>query len=361
MTDIRELLERDVDDLPPSRVDPRRALDRAHRIRARRRLAGAGTVASVLLVAIAAGALWRGGLLIRPGLSVGAGPTSTAATRPGAAPARFDPMVSTIALGWLPTHLTHRTTEITATEQDVFYGEGSASKGTAGLAVMFLPAGQQFEDMGAVGLSPGATPVATAPVRGSSAYCLVGGNETLAAGGSQCSALRWRYADGGWAQVSYHSADRSVTAAQTAAIVRRVAENATLTANDPVRVPFRLTGAAAGLTVMSSLVDSGSPGSAELQLTSQPGAWHWFSPVNSGGVDISVELPGRPADLLSKNPINSTVDGHPASDESDSLTVYDVNGASVWLGGNGDLAATYHQVHVVANPANPGTWVSPTG
>lgn len=352
MTDIRELLERDVEDLPPSRVDPYQAVARAHRIRRRRRWAGAGSAAAALVAALVGGLLGAG----RPGPAVPpAGPP---------APARFDPLTSRIALGWTPAHLTHRTTEITRTEQDVFYGEGDAPSGSAGLAVRFLTAGARYDDLGQVGLSPGATPRAAAPVRGRPAYCLVGGNETTIVGAGACTGLRWQYAPGAWAQVSYHSADPAVTAAQAGRIVRRVAEHATLSAHDPVRVPFRLTGPAARLTVLRSLVDTGSPASAELQLTSQPDRWSATSPDNSGGVDVLVEPPGRPADLLSRNPVNTTVDGHPASAQpgQGSLTVYDVDGAAVWIASTStDLTATYHQVQVVPRPADPTTWTSPTG
>jgi hypothetical protein len=339
VTDIRALLERDAEDLPPSRVDPYRALVRARRIRRRRRWAGAGSAAAVLVAALVGGLLWAG----RPGPPV------------PAAPARFDPLTSRIALGWTPAHLTHRTTEITRTEQDLFYREGDAPAGTAGLAVRFLAAGQPHGDLGQVGLSPGATPRAAAPVRGRPAYCLVGGNGTTIVGAGACTGLRWEYAPGAWAQVSYHSADPAVTAAQASRIVRRVAEHATLSAHDAVRVPFRLTGAAAGLTVTRSLVDTGSPASAELQLT---------GPGNPAGVDLLVEVPGRPADLLGDNPVNTTVDGHPASAQPGraTLTVYDVSGAAVRVSSGGtDLTATYHQVQVVPRPADPATWTSPTG
>jgi hypothetical protein len=364
MTDIRELLENDVDDLPPSRVDPRRALERARAIRRRRRLAGAGTAAAVAAVAVVAGALWGGAVLPgRHAVAAGSPPASPdpAASTPAAvAPAHFDPLVGRVALGWLPGHLTGRMTEFTRAEQDVFYGEVGAGRGSAGLTVMFLAAGQRFNDsVGSAGLSPGATPVATAPVHGAKAYCLVGGDEA-GSPPATCSALRWQYAPGAWAVVSYHSADKAVTDQQTAAIVRRVAENASLTAHDPVRMPFRLTGAASRLTPVRSLVDDGSPGSTELELSSQPDRWSMWNSDTAGAVDIGLELQARPTDQLENNPINNTVDGHPACVRSGSLVLYDLSGASAWFQSD-DPTATYHQTQLVPHPTDRTTWVSPTG
>ncbi|MFC4020783.1 hypothetical protein ACFOW4_22960 [Micromonospora sp. GCM10011542] len=173
--------------------------------------------------------------------------------------------------------------------------------------------------------------------------------------------LRWRYAPDGWAQLRLYGGTGDVTA--TAARVARSLRFG----DDPVPLPGTVTGVPAGLRPITVDVT---------ESLEQPGSW--YANTTWSPEPASAE-PGRqrartltvavsryrsvtdPFDKANVDP-NTTVDGHRAKfgglRGNESLTVYDVGGATVTINDDallpaGGTRALFRTVRLVPEPA---TW-----
>lgn len=264
--DVHRLLDRAATDLPPSTVNMSVVLRAGRRRRRIVRLAvclSAVLVPSVVAVCVMAGvpAVGRGAsevmVVSRSGSAVGGAPVvdpvsvaeqEVRTDRSSALVVRrvFDPLSRTLRLGWLPRGILEERWEITPLQQR-FTGFESGGR-THGVVVTVLAPGRQFPADGAVlGMARWSVRVA-APVGGGSAVCLTAPGEDGA-----CPVLRWRYDEDTWMSVSY-TTRRNTSRAQVAALVRRVAEAASLGPVDLVRLPFWVGGETATYTVLRTSV-----------------------------------------------------------------------------------------------------------
>jgi hypothetical protein len=365
----------------------------AGRRRRRARLAMATTAGGMTTAVAVAAAILMPAALIGPGGNPGPEPASVAA--PGrsdappvaTAPDRFDPLQLRVRIGWVPDTLLDVGWDLSTTSQRFFGSEASTEPG--GLAVEVLAHGQRFgdhdhgvglpepSDAASASVSPDQASrapssglpqdpskpqeVPAAPVRGRPAVCIsyTGG----------CSALRWEYLPGAVARVSY-AGRAGATPAAAAALVRRVAESVTLTAGEPVRLPFQVDLAAVGLRpALTSFYfrktgpsSYGKPWSASLDLSAT-------LPANRYDFHgVAVNMLSEPGPIYKDGPVNTRVDGHPASrghNGNESLAVFNVRGSRLLIDvttPGKDALALYRAVHPVQHPANPADWTDhPTG
>jgi len=276
-------------------------------------------------------------------------------------------------VGWLPPGLAGQQAEVAPWEQSFGARDRTWVSGgpDVGLVVDLLAKGHPASEFsaGALGLPMNAVEHPTAPIRGGTAFCL---SDPRVAG--SCAAIRWRYAPDAWARVSY-AGTAGPTPAAAAAVARRVAESVTLTAGEPVRLPFTVSGALSSQRVARTLVSIDDPApdavgdarmrwSADLELV--PDGVD-LSRFDGGRPTLSVsasQLAGDPSGRIERDsPPNTTVDGHPAALSSDHrfVVVFGVNATRVGVGfldRSGDPIATYADVHVIAAPSDPANWVA---
>lgn len=343
---------------------------RGRRQRARRQAVGIGaTVTAVAaVVALAAGALTAGPPGLRPApellAALPGGPPPPVLVSSGApraeAPERFDPLTRTLKLGWVPEGLDGGGVTIGPRKQtygafDDAYVNGGPD---IGLVVIVLARGQSVEEFpdGALGLPREREGRRTDPVNGGTAECL----SDIRVPEGTCSALRWEYAPDAWAQVSY-AGSAGPTSEAAAAVARRVAESLSLTAAEPVRLPFTLTGRLAGLRPVSTsiaLADdvdpiSGTRWDATVDLAV---AGADDQPVVSVGASLE---PGDPSGRLDDKdgPPTMTLDGHEARLSEDSLLVWGVQGTRLWIWGRSVSVQSYDDVEMLDDPTDPMGWV----
>jgi hypothetical protein len=362
------------------------------RQRARRRtLAGTsvGMVAAVAALAVAAGTSPTGGptggknppgnaaagsdpagVAPNPVLVAAVTSTGTQAVR---VPERFDPLARTLHIGWLPEHLKGQSAEITPGKQmfgafDTTYVNGGPD---VGLVVTVLAKGRPLTDLsgGALGMPLDAVAIPTEPINGRPAECLSDPQVP-----ASCSALQWQYAPGAWARVSY-AGSAGKTPAAAATVARKVAESVSLTAGEPVRLPFKLDGRLARLHPARSFVRVYEPGTtgilgerwnASIDLVdkvsdlqeSQPGLLR----------SVSVDVTQRPDDAsgrVEKDDLfrpNTTIDGHQAWQQQDgrALVVWGASNCRIaveYRNRPGDAKATYADLRLLPKPDNPADWV----
>jgi hypothetical protein len=221
-----------------------------------------------------------------------------------------------------------------------------------------LAKGKEFGEEGANRL-PGNTERPAAPVNGRPAFCLV---HPTAPG--SCDALVWEYAPGAWARVLYDGA--LTNPAASAALVRRVAESVSLSAAEPVRLPFRLTGKTARLrpvrVLTSQSVDGRQPWSVNVLLSDRPREWRT---LGDEAVTLDVDqLPASGGRLPHDPAPNTTIDGHPARIEGkplpDVLFVWGVRGTHVFVNTQReglDPRTVYRDTQLVSNPNDLASWV----
>ena len=367
--DLREALDYPFDAPAP---DPAAIIAGGRRRRAARRaLVGSGVAGAVAVAVLANGAPSRHDG--RPDLTDGApNPVLVAATAPltRTAPDRFDPLTRTLNIGWIPAGLIDQQAEITPWSQTYSGFDASHVNGgpDVGLVVEVLAKGRPVSDLsdGALGLPLLAVSHPTEPVNGQPAECL-----SAPEAPRSCPAIRWQYAPGSWARVSY--AGSVGTAPETAdAVARRVAESVSLTAGEPVRLPFTLTGAPAAMKAARTRVDiyqSGSTGingerwSASIDLVTSDSDLQ-----NSGDPSrLSIETMQRPDDPSGRigrdNAPNTTAAGHPAWRQNDggALVVWGINGTRTvveYRNHPGDAETMFADVHVLPTPDDPAHWVA---
>jgi hypothetical protein len=327
--DVRTLLA-DLADTPPppSRVDVAHAMTMARR-RARART-WTSVAASVLVAGVAAGVTYA--VIERPP------PASPAAAAPATdAPARFDPLTRYASFGWLPAQpqLTWQNTSITTDRVDLNATEhvpGSLDRPVpvVNVSVRLYAAGTvPLTERPAEAQSPdGKTtveygPVTEAPaVDGAPAYWVGVPGEPAKV------VLKWRYATGGWAELSADGLTGDVRAT-----MRRIAGALRVGGTERIRFPFHLTGLSPALRPTSSQSTRNGPDepwSTILDLNTQ---------ADGKGPSLSVVV--RPANPAEAHDPNTTVGGHPARREqvqadhlgvpeyADRLFVDDVDGLQI--------------------------------
>lgn len=395
--DVRAVLDRAVPELPPSRVDPALAIRAGLRHRRRRALAVTGAAVAVpVVLAAAVLTAGRGGLAgpARPGPLTPAGPTSAGPTSAGPTPAgptpatsapatatgtgptgpavrvaprSFDPLRLTLAVGWHPAAFTDRT-EQTGTDRQAVSFVPPGPVGGSGAYVSVLTARRTFGDEHSFGME-GVEPIdrPTAPVRGGPAICLT----------DACGSLRWQYAPGAWAWVSY-SGGVGEDPAVVAATARRIAESVTLTDGRPVRMPFRITGATARLAVTSTLVqlhsagrtgDLGEHWNVDLTLNTPGSRQPPDTYGEPGGISLGVLDRPAAAGVLPDGRdavANTTIGGLPAAVNAagTNLVRWGVRGTRIYVEVNEGpwrARAVDADLRLVADPADTATWVVPLG
>jgi hypothetical protein len=298
--DAQALPDVAVPDLPASAVTDTRAAVRGKLINRRR----TAVVAAIVVAAL--GAALTVGLLLDP-----AKPHRAADKQIDGS--RFDPLRRTLRVGWLPPGLTATWNIGGAVQQ--FEGREPMGRKGDGLLVDVWARGVPIPKDRFLGLDLEERP--TAPINGHAAWCLA----PKGAAGS-CQSLKWQYAPDSWAFVFY-AGTLGPDEGSTAAVARRVAESVSLTADVPVRLPFRLSGQAAKLYVLETMVGEPSdtakkPWAAGLTLTDGKGG--------SYGANVLITVHGAPDRLDKDGPANTTVDGQQARRDDNSLVVWGVHG-----------------------------------
>jgi hypothetical protein len=377
--DLREALHYAAASAPP---DPGAIIARARRQRATRRTIVATSTAAVLGVAVALIAARPPSLTPAP-YTTDAGPPSLAGAAPDPAlvaaassvdaaieaPTKFDPLTRTLHLGWIPSGLREQTASTSTTEQmygakDETWRDGG---GDRGLVVTVLARGRPLSDFtsGALGLPMDAVARPTDPVNGHRAWCL---SDPRVPG--SCPALRWQYAEGAWARVSY-AGSAGPTPERAAAVARRVAESMSLSAGEPVRMPFRIDGPLARMRVAGTTVHVQKPGttgrlgerwSASLDLVDRD------SDLTGGDgpryLDIGALFKqGDPSGRIERdNPPNTTVAGHPAWLQADgrALVVWGVSDTRTsveYTNRPGSARDAFGHVRLLRHPDDPADWI----
>jgi hypothetical protein len=354
----------------------------------RRALAGSGlacVAAGVAVAVLAGGAPPRHA--VEPEQAGGApNPALVAATSAltSTAPDSFDPLTRTLHVGWVPAGLKNETAEITPWSQTYGGFDASSVNGgpDVGLVVEILARGRPVSDFsnGALGLPMDAVSHPTDPINGQPAECLSApvvpeetdipqSRRSLAAAAKAsrppaqaCPAIRWHYAPGAWARVSY-AGSAGTTPEAADAVTRRVAESVSLTAGEPVRLPFTLSGASAAMKAAATSVTIYHAGT-----TGDQGE-RWSASINlvAGTGDLSIEVvrPNDPSGHIEgdKAAPNTTVDGHPAWRQSDggALVVWGISGTRVGVGFEdrpGNAAAAFADMHLLTALDDPAQWVA---
>jgi hypothetical protein len=350
--DLRTLL-----DYPdqPAVPDVAAIIARGRRARTRRTVAMTSAVAAAVVAVVVAAVA-----------SVPSGPSSLAsAPRMFEAPDRFDPLVHTLHVGWLPEGLdgsAYRSVEPTSQTYSAGDDSGVQNGPDVGLVVTVLARGVGVEEIlnGAPGLPRFPETRPAEPVNGGRAECI---SEPTVPGGT-CTALRWEYAPDAWAQVSY-AGSAGPTPAAAAAVTRRVAESVSLVVGDPVRLPFTLSGGLAarevrgtGVAIPGDLTADEDPWEVSLDLAPD-------APTDPEARDVRVLVAwtpggGTPGSDKYGEP-NTVVDGHQARLDRDQwgnfLMVWGVNGTTVTIIDAPDPLAAYAELGLLDEPADPAGWV----
>lgn len=326
---------------PPSAMSVDRAIRAGSAVRRKRRRAAAGSAVALLgAAALVIAVLLPGsepGTTPPPAGNPTGPPTATAAPKP--ALTGTDPVVQTLAFGWLPSGVT------TSGFQDQGYSVGTvpapsralaASGGGTLLNLTVLTAGHTFPAVhfkGAV-----IAPHTTAPdVNGRSAYWTFVPGSSEAADDGEVE-LRWQYAPSSWAQLDAEFG--SDTSADVTSTIYRIAQNVQYAGTDQIAVPFHVSQVPAGLTLVGDGWIKGAGGQADiadpLHPTSPWGAGLDFGAAGGStgaGLRIMVQVangqtPAGPVPV-------TALDGHPAQisvgTTSCTLSVYDVDGLNVFI------------------------------
>lgn len=281
---------------------------------------------------------------------------------PTEAPTQFDPLRRTLRVGWLPAGLVDSSLQIRPELQTYSafnFHAGGATSGATDVAV--LARGRPVSELPLSSVSMpinGAKPVEvetpTDPINGRPAVCL-----SDPAKPGTCPAIRWQYGPDAWARVVYWGTEAN-TAAEVTAMARRIAESVSLTAGEPLRLPFGLGGGLAtmpGTLSVVSIVTSRPPGaewSGSLQL-GKPGTDSILVTANHAADDAGADKQQDP---------NTTVDGYPARHERlgdfRRLVVWgaDRNQVSVESPDHPDDPLTiYRQLRLPAPGEQPADWL----
>ncbi|WP_030276179.1 hypothetical protein [Streptomyces sp. NRRL B-24484] len=338
---------------PPSAVDPGAAVRRGRGRVARRRMSVWGATAAVLLVCTSV-AVGLGGRSAGPASPIGpagpgGGPAVPSVTRPpgtpgpdasapGGAPVAdgFAPLSVEADFGWLPDPV-RAVRYSSGANGPLVQASGDATGGGMRFALVVYPKGVTPE----LEQQPGETQTlrATAPLGGREAFWVV--SEVPSDGPT---VLRWRTADGRWAELT----STSVPQDQREALPRRVAEKVVF-GRRAVPLPVRLTGVPAAYAVTGAdlLRPVSGAGDWWLRLTVSVSPTQTFSttvvPVGTDWLPRTQAVPGA----------GGTVD--PAScRERDGLVL------CVQIGSNGALDAVGGVAgwlpHVVTVGTDPAAW-----
>lgn len=287
---------------------------------------------------------------------------------PTEAPEQFDPLMRTLHVGWIPEGLANGTLSIEPRLQtySAFNQLSGADGSTFGLELSVLARGRPVEDLplGAAGIPmSGAVETPTDPIDGQPAVCL-----SDAGSPGTCRVIRWLYAPDAWGRVAYRGTSAD-TAVEVTAIVRRIAESVSLTAGEPLRLPFGLDGSLATMRVAQTIVaiyNAGTPGqewSAVAQLTggsaepaaAEPGNSTVLVTANHAANDLGADKQESP---------NTTVDGHPARLERDGnsgrIVVWGANRTRMTvelINRPDDPLAMYRQLRLPAGYDDPANWL----
>ncbi len=293
---------------------------------------------------------------------------------PAVAPTRFDPLMRTLHVGWIPPGIVDQQADTGIWGQSyggrdrTYTNGGEPPHLDAGLAVTVLAKGRPVTELPehGLGLPPvGVTLRPTEPVHGRPAECL--GDPAVP---GSCSGIRWQYAPGAWAQVSY-SGSAGRTPAQATVVARRVAESVSLSAAEPVRLPFRLEGRLATLRTGATSVslhperpgDFGERWDASIYLVDDEKEMakpHLERRVVAVG---AMQKYKDPSGRIPRDPRpNTRADGHPAHllPGGGSLVVWGVNRSRVFVeftNHPGDARAAYDDLRLLPEPDDPADWV----
>ncbi|MEU4527406.1 hypothetical protein AB0F49_04170 [Micromonospora ureilytica] len=361
----------------PSRVlDVDRAMST---VRRQRRLAR-GTGATLLAAALTVGALTVPDLLNPDRPPAATMPSNdgekAVATGLPAALTTIDPTRVYVRFGWLPDGIRNLQYQAGRPLPDPGAGPAAAALAARHIGRVYLGAtssrsGDQWHGV-ALTLSPKGAPPPV-PQRNSGQAAIVigasagpelnGGASTFTAyTGAEApeTVLAWRYAPDGWAQLRVFG-----TGTDTKDTAVRVARSLRF-GDDPVQLPGKVADLPADLRLTAVDVT---------ESLEQPGYWYastQWSPEASAGPGSAPARVLRvgisryrhvtdPSDKAYVNP-NTTIDGHPArfggENGNESLTVYDVNGATVTIDDDallpaGGTKALFRMVTLVPEPA---TW-----
>ncbi|GIF68036.1 hypothetical protein Ais01nite_60710 [Asanoa ishikariensis] len=330
----------------------------------------AGGLAAVVATVVAVNP-FGGGPELRQGMALdGTAPApaliAAAGTGVEEAPERFDPLMRTLHIGWVPGGLRGGSAEVSVTEQsfgakDKDWADGGTD---LGLFLVVLAKGRPITDFsdGALGLPMGAVERETEDINGRPAVCL----SDPAVRGS-CPALRWEYAPGAWARVSY-GGSAGPTPEAAAAVARKVAESVWLTAAEPVRLPFTLTGATADLPAVRTFVSIAEPGYPDYEgqvwsasiAVAQTAAEAEKPPGERRQVSFEARKSVDPGSRMRADPEpNATVGGHDAWVADTEMIVWNVSGtrAVTWYENwDADPRTAYADLRMIKDPADPADW-----
>jgi hypothetical protein len=203
---------------------------------------------------------------------------------------------------------------------------------------------------GGVGLPTEPEEHPTAPINGHAAWCIA--EKGVA---DSCHALKWQYRPDSWAEVAYAGA-LGPDEASAAAVARRVAGSVSLTANEPVRLPFRLSGQAAKLYVLETMV---GPPSDAAKISWAAGVTLTDGKGGSYGENVRIIVHGVPGRMAKDRPANATVDGHQARRAENSILVWGVRGTRLSIEVNDrpwDPEDFYPDIQWPSDPVNYSTW-----
>jgi hypothetical protein len=383
--DLGALMSAEVEssERPSKVINVRRAMSKGRRQRWVRRTGVGGLAIAVVVFATAVGVPGLISAARNPGQppahvqmgSSGPGQNTTIAE----APATIDPMIRYLRFGWLPDGLARRSYFTSAPSGDSYAllvatspDDGTPERGVQAWLYPreVAPKAPQSDNGPLTG--PVSAPAPSVQGRSASwvsysrAAIDVPADPTPGEGGrtqrgyhipaENREFLQWEYAPGGVVRVGVMN-----MGAESRTLAQRVAE-ALLIDTEPVALPFQVTGLSPRLRPQSIGISEsiGKARSADASLT--------FTTVAPSAdpfdntLHITIAPTGRTDGDKGFNPPNTTVDGHPAFQHPEALTVYNVDGVDVEIRATGrpildalsdGCLGVYRHISLIANAA---TW-----
>jgi hypothetical protein len=288
----------------------------------------------------------------------------------------IDPMIRYLRFGWLPDGLAQRSYFASVLSGDPYVLLAATGEGTPERDVQAwlyprgaTPKAPQSDD----GPVTGPVNVPAPPVQGRNAYWVsytraaidVPADPTPEGDRPQrgyhvpaenWEFLQWEYASGGVVRVGVVN-----MGSESRALAQRVAEALRIN-TEPVALPFQVTGLSPQLRpqsiAISESLGKARSAYASLTFTTVAPSAHPFDNT----LMITMAPTGRTDGDKGFNPPNTTVDGHPAFQHPEALTVYNVNGVDVEIHATGrpildalpdGCLGVYRHVSLMANAA---TW-----
>jgi hypothetical protein len=298
-------------------------------------------------------------------------------------PTSFDPLVQRIGFGWLPAGLTGGSIVQLQRGRQVLEVSGQPG-GPVVVSLMAFPAGVEPTNLAgqpAASTEP-APDVGGHPAHWITAYRVRPDRSTGSRPGRSPGRppgtlsqpvepvadpeLAWQYGPDAWAVVDVAGPTPKTDPrdASGRATAERVAATARLRLQQPIRLPFRVSGVPANLRPLYTVAYLNHDGwGAGLSFSDTDGIDPGTGQARELRFGVSGPVPARPS-------TNTTVDGHPAllttQKGTSTLDVYGVRGSWINIAalrpavltaiGPGGVLGRYRDLHLVANPADRSGW-----